>query len=208
MNTISVLVGTSALLLSSISSATIISTFSDRSVFENSLTIFSVETFNDDSGAFHTTPLDVGDFSFSVSGVRDDYVTSRNYIDQPPIQFSSMNVDGSAIANMSVRDGTEITLSFENPISAFGADFRLFDDTIIVADGASLQILTETIDDEFFGFISDSTFNEVVFRGIGTDGWGIDNVTYSFENVAVSEPSVLALIVAGILGIGIARRRG
>jgi len=198
---------TIAVIFSGISSVNAAGTvYTDRTIFENTSDAFTIETFNsfDSEVAFHSTPLDVGDFTLSMTGDAD---TSRNYIDIQPVEFSQFNVDGTTIANVLTNDGSSLIFTFDDSIFSFGADFGAFNNgqlrTNILVDGITYS---PSIDGVFWGIVSDIGFNTIEFVGLFGDGFGIDNVTYSSVS-AVPLPAAAFLFGPALLGFFGFRRK-
>ena len=190
--------------------AAIISTFTDRTVFD-AVTSTSLETFDSivSEVPFHTVPLDVGPFTLSMTG-SPSTDPDRNKIDIPPAEFGVFDVDGTNIANVLTFNGDSLFLTFDTAITAFGLDLAAFNDDILrteVVVGPDTLTPAITVGNQvrFFGFTSDTAFTSVEFRGVDNDGYGIDNV--AFGSVAVPEPGVLAMLGVGLFGLGFLRRR-
>jgi hypothetical protein len=170
------------------SHAAVINTFTNRATFNGAVGPTTVEDFNSFGSEvpFHTTPLDVGPFTFFMTG---SPVTTppRNSIELPPLVFPEFNVDGTTIANVRTIGGDSLFLSFDKPTLAFGADFASFNDsslrTQIVVDG---ELVTPPVTAgeqvRFFGFETDRFFSTVEFRGISADGYAMDNVVTHLLN--------------------------
>ncbi len=171
------------------------------------------EDFNSqvDGTSFHTTPLDVGAFTLSMTGpARTD--PGRNQIDAPPAQLSSFNIDGTTVANVLTVAGTSLFLTFDNPITSFGASLAAFNDdllrTEIHAGGATFLPAPSSGDIlRFFGVVSDTAFSTVEFRGLEDDGFAMDNVLFGSTAPTVPEPATLALLGLGLAGLRLRRGR-
>jgi len=170
----------------------------------------TLEDFNSQTNGtpFHTTPLDVGPFTLSMTGTPSTSF-GRNQIDTPPPQFSQFDVDGTTIANVLTRSGDSLFLTFDAAISGFGVNLASFNDdqlrtSILVAGGSTSPVIGPDGFVRFFGVTSDTPFTTVEFRGIDNDGYGMDNV--QFGN-AVPEPTTLAIAGLGLLGVGCCRRK-
>lgn len=215
---------TTLLIASASTNATagIIATYTDRGLFESDVTGLITETFDSfaTDTTFHETSLDVGDFSLLSSGNNMDPVR-RNKIDVPALEFGLFDLNGSAVANISVDPGKFVLVTFEDAIMAFGADFAHFNDGMlrsqIIVNGEVLDPpLATATEKRFFGFTSDTPFTVVKFRGVvgtGGDGFGIDNISHSEEcgvvpNLPVPEPtSLLSFAALMVVAGGVRRRR-
>lgn len=172
-------------------SGSVVTTYTDRSSFEAALLSPSTETFNSflSEAPFHTTRLDVGPFTLSMTG-SPSTSSPRNSIDLPPAQFTVFDIDGTNIANVLTALGDSLFFDFDSPTTAFGADFGNFNDgflrTQIVVDGETLSPGGAS-GASFYGFLTDTPFSTVEFRAVDNDGFGIDNVTV--ESSAIPEPT-------------------
>lgn len=182
-------------------------TYTSRASFEAAVGPTEVEDFNSFSSevAFDTTPLDLGDFTLSKSRPIDH---DRDYIDLPPLQFSSMNVDGTTIANVFVSRDFSLLVTFDNEISAFGTDLASFSSltaTDILIGGTMATGYSQSSGVQFLGFQSDTPFTTVEFRMLSSsdgNGFGMDNITYP-ASATVPEPSSLAAIVGILASAGV-----
>jgi len=195
-------------------SATVIETFTDRELFDTTVGPTLGEDFNTftEDTPFHTTPVDVGPFTLSMTG---DPLTdgSRNEIDALPLEESIFNVDGTTVAQALTTEGTTFLITFEVPITAFGADFAALnedvDRTQIIVDGTDILTLPVTAGNTvgFFGFQTDTPFTTIEFVTSSIirelDGYSLDNVAFS----PIPIPGALWLFGSGLLGL-IALSRG
>jgi hypothetical protein len=186
-----------------------VSTFTSRALWQAATGATSLETFNSFAvdTPFHTVPVDVGPFTISMSP--GAISSSWNFIDVPPPAFSDFNVDGSNVANIGLEDLDSAYLTFDTPITAFGADFAAWNDNVLRSNmivGADVIAPPTTIGNQvrFFGITSTTPFTTVEFRGtIESDGFSIDNVEFT----AVPEPSTIALVGLGTLAVFAVKRR-
>jgi formylglycine-generating enzyme required for sulfatase activity len=167
------------------SHAAVINTFTDRATFNGAVGPTTVEDFNSFGSEvpFHTTPLDVGPFTFFMTG-NPLTTPPRNSIDPQPLESAEFNVDGTTVAYVYTTTSSQLFLSFDDPIFAFGADFAGFNDntlrTQIFVDGELvIPPVTAGTQVRFFGFQTDTAFSTVEFRGIVGDPHGMDNVAFS-----------------------------
>ena len=176
-------------------------TYSSRAVFDVAVGATTLEDFNSFGAEipFHTIPLDVGDFTLSMTGAPSTDAI-RNKIDLPPPAFPEFDVDGTVIANVLTFFGDSLFFTFDTPITAFGADFGALNDVIlrtnvVVSGDVLTPAVTAGNQVRFFGVTSDTPFTTVEFRAVANDGYGIDNVSY------IPEPSTLTLAALALLGL-------
>ena len=191
-------------LLPCLSSAAIV-TFTDRSTFEASAGTVTSEDFESQTVGtnLQNATIDLGDFTLSVASV---FGTPFNLIDQ-----SGFNAPNASIfAGIGLGDGETMTLLFDIAITSFGADFGALNDFVqrsqfeVLADILLAPILSGEA--SFFGFTSDTAFTSLVIRGLPeSDGFGIDNVTYSVAPIPV--PATLPLLALGLGLLAFMRRR-
>lgn len=148
-------------------------------------------------------PVDVGDFSVSVSGTTFGFVWHNIGPDGV-----GNDVNGTPQVNAATGPAGGTSFSFDSPIYAFGANWQGVSDartTSFNVDGATLAIPNLT--GGFFGFVSDTPFSsELLFLSSGDpDGFGIDDVVYASN--PVPEPTTLALLGAGLVAVRARRRR-
>ena len=181
--------------------------YTNRTDFDAAVGATVLENFNSYTTEvpFHTTPLDVGDFTLSMTG-NPSTNSIRNIIDLPPLAFADFNVDGTNIVNVLTRNGDSLFITFDTPITAFGADFSAMNDqqyrTEFVVAGETFKPSIFGDAARFVGFTSDIPFTVLEARGIDNDGYGIDNVSYQF----IPEPATLVLLAAGAFITGRKKR--
>jgi hypothetical protein len=204
------LIAFSLLLPLTSANAAIINTFTNSTDFTNTVGSTSLEDFNSFASdtPFHSSSLDVGDFTLSMTGTAATYA---NQVDASPVRFSQFDVDGTTMLDVFTDASSSFLLTFDTGISSFGADLKAFNNVVfrtnIFVDGVLLAPPVNALNfqNTFFGFQSDSLFTTVEFIGVQDDGFGMDNVRYGASSVP--EPSVVALFGLGLAGIGFARRR-
>lgn len=188
-------------------SAAVIEVFTDRALFDAAVGPTLVEDFNTFSTdiPFHTTPFDVGPFTLSMTGspLTDG---TRNKIDALPLEETIINVDNTTVALALTTDGTTFLITFETPITAFGADFAALNEDV---DRTQIIVGTDILDPPvtsgntvgFYGFRTDSPFTTLEFVTSSTerplDGYSLDNVVFS----PVPIPGALWLFGSGLLGL-------
>ncbi|MQY41163.1 VPLPA-CTERM sorting domain-containing protein [Epibacterium sp. SM1969] len=198
-----------------LTSAAVVSTFTDRASFEAFAGGVLTEDFNGVVGqpSFAGTPLTVGDLTLQTLG--SPLSGERNAIDQPPFQFAEISVDGSALANVLLDSADDaFSISFAAPVFSFGADFGALNDNVL---RTSVSFLDQTLFPDattgnvirFFGFTSDTLFDTVSFNFAGlNDGFSVDNVTFGGVSPSpVPLPAGLPLLLSGLGGLGLVLRR-
>ena len=192
-------------LLPCLSSAAIV-TFTDRTTFVAAAGTVTTQDFESQTVGtnLQNATLDLGDFSLSVVSI---FGGSFNRIDQSA--FNAPN--GSIFAGIGLGGGETMTLLFDSAITSFGADFGSLNDNVqrsqfeVLADILLAPILVGTIP-SFFGFTSDTAFTSLTIRGLSpSDGFGIDNITYSVAAIPV--PATLPLLAGGLGLLALWRRR-
>ena len=188
-------------------SAAVTDVFTDRASFDLAIGPTLVEDFNsfELDTPFHTNAVDVGPFSLSMTGnlLTDD---SRNKIDVPPLEETIIDVDGTTVALAMTTAGTTFVITFDIPITAFGADFAALnedvDRTRIVVGAEEIAPPTtagNTVG--FFGFQTDTPFTTLEFVTSSLtrplDGYSLDNVAFA----PVPIPGALWLFGSGLLGL-------
>ena len=194
-------------------SAAVIGVFTDRASFGDAVGPVLGEDFNafESDIPFHTTGFDVGPFTLSMTGSPLTNGT-RNIIDAQPLMELIFNVDGSTVAQALTTDGTTFVITFDVPITAFGADFAALNEDV---DRTRIRVGTDILAPPvtggntvgFFGFQTDSPFTTLEFVTSSltrpSDGYSLDNVAFS----PIPIPGALWLFGSGLLGL-IAFSRG
>jgi hypothetical protein len=180
--------------------------FNDRALWEAAVGgNFSSEDFSTTaSAAYDSAPLDVGDFTVSITG--QSFGPSWHYVGTNSV--AANNVNGTQQLNVATGNTGGTNLEFDVGIYAFGADWAGVSDsrtTSFMIDGNQLDIPNLT--GGFYGFVSDSAFtsNFLSLTFGAADGFGMDNLVYASAVREVPEPSTLALLLLGFLGLSYSR---
>lgn len=183
-------------------------TYTDETQFRFAAGPVELETFNSqiDDTPFHTTPLDVGDFTVSMTGFPTTG-NNRNLVDAPPLYLPDFDIDGSTLLNVLTFSTDSLYLTFKTPITSFGVYLGNFNDsrvrTSIVVAGSTTEPAPggSAVDVRFFGFVSSSLFDTVEFRGLDNDGYGLDNVLYGNEATFVPLPPSALFLITALVGL-------
>lgn len=187
-----------------------ISVYTSRAAFDAAAGTTSSQDFNSFASdtPFNLVPLDVGPFTLSVIGS----ASSSNRIDVPPALFAGFSVDGTAFAAGELNGLNSVLITFDAPITSFGADFAGWNDTIrrsdLVIDGNVIMPPT-TVGNQirFFGVTSDVAFTTVEIRGVPGlgDSFGFDNVSFGASATSVvPEPAMCTMWGIGAMFVAIA----
>jgi len=185
-------------------------TYTDRTTFNVAASPTLFEDFNGFVADTNFVPAPVVAGFMTVSGSAGATTAfGNNKVDVPP-QDSQVDVDGTASLNVFTQAGVSVFLTFSQALTGWGADFHAFNDdahrTLIFVDG--VEVTTELVagnDTRFFGFVSDTAFTTLEFRGVQNDVFGVDNVAGAA--VAVPEPTTWALMILGFGAAGASLRR-
>jgi hypothetical protein len=163
---------------------------------------------------FRTNSVTVGELTLTGFGPNQSTFNVINPTPSGPGN-SIYNVNGSSFINGITDVDTGFKITFNSAITAFGADFRGFNNlhssttrSFVVVNGEELSpaVVPTNADASFFGFISDTPFTEITFvrnpaLAVGNmDAFGMDNVVFGIG--AVPEPSTWALMILGFAGVG------
>lgn len=170
-------------------------------------------------------PFDGGSPLALPNGVTLSAVDPGNKIDVSPFDTAESDVNGTPAIKVNNTD--ELIILFDEPISAWGADFREFQDdqerTVIVFYLDSVEVDSWVVADipspaeRFIGFVGqgDTTFDEIRFADtLATDVFGIDDMEFSAPPLpAAPVPAASSwglLLLAGLLmlfGMHLTRQR-
>ena len=200
-------------LLSPIAANAIPTQYEDRAQWEAANgTVTFTEDFEsfDVETSFFNTAVALNQMTLEASGTRS--------FQKIMISDSDTNVNGSIQLRGITKFGdTTISLLFDNPVSAWGADFAdhngvenlLID--VLDLSGALLMTLDATTNRGFLGFVAGpgEQVGSLTFRsGVEVlnyqEAFGMDNV--AGVAISVPEPGTLALFGIGLFGMGLARR--
>lgn len=194
------------------SSASAITVYTDRAAFLAALggaTLLEedFESFSQDE-SFRTSTVDVGDFTIEQTGADQDF---RNTIDVQPLEFGGSEVNNGSkrvSAYVDSSPATGIKLTYDSPITAFGADISGVD-----LGGIAYQVNMQALAtfntggvDQFYGFIADAPITMLQFIGVGgNEGFSFDNIVAA-SDTEIPEPFTAGLVLAGLAGAA-ARRK-
>lgn len=178
--------------------------YNDRASWEAAVGgVFTEQDFSTiASQAYDVSPIDVGDFTVSVTGT--NYGSNWHFIGTG----GPNNVNGTQQLHLATGDVGGTTLDFDPEIYAFGADFGGVSDsrtTSFIIGGMQLDI--PNLNGGFFGFVADGNFgaNLLQLTDGSADGFAMDNLVYAYSSVP--EPTSLILLCLGLLGLGGTRHR-
>jgi|GEM_PF-5598724 len=205
------------------SDANAITTFSDRGAFESAAGQLDLEDFElvQQEISFLETPATVGNLTFSLSVIGQDFDFPQFNIVGPLPGSSETGVNGSSQALVAIGTTGSVDISIDRPVTAFGfdtRDFNDFGDTLVLVAGETIIPPTNPSTAlTFFGVVSTTPFDTITFAFPDSfpggspnsptdgDGFGIDNI--AFSSSVVPEPSSAFLVAFTGLWVFQQRRR-
>ena len=198
------LAGLSVALLTSSAHATVIYTYEDPNVLTSQVAGATTIDFNDNTcGAYASCSGHSGLVTGSVSG---------QYASPFGIEDTYMTV-GNSTATLTLNDSYDYFGLYWGSIDTYNyLSFYLGDALVRTFGGSDLPPLladggqtawTSNRSLNFF-FTDGALFDTVVLR---SDGYAFESDNHAIAAVSVPEPGTLALLAAGLLGIGASRRR-
>ncbi len=192
-----------------------LSIYTDKSDWENALasSIISIEDFED-------TTLDEGLLSYTIYDGTYSQLQSFNLVQ--PESNSQLNTQVFEEIAEQFNDGSLATTvwNFSSPINSFGANWDLANPAgkgtglAVKVDGQLInQTISSTYTGEFWGFISETQFQNVeILNARNINGLIDDSEIYHMDNLtfaaAVPVPAAQWLLGTGLLGLlGYSRRR-
>ena len=174
---------------------------------------FSSEDFNSftvDTSFNNNSSIDVGDFTLNGTGNNSLF----NKIDVPPQSFP---INGTANVNPFVSGSSSLNLTFDSPITAFGATFNSASDfgaiTQLTAGSDLVGNIPSTGNNSttFLGFIADGSFTTLTVDSANGsfDAFSMDNFVYASSASVPFEfsPTLGLLAVGGVWGVSRLRKR-
>lgn len=153
---------------------------------------------------------DAGPFVLGSFGADNRTPDPLNYVDAAPFRVSTFTIDGSTLLSSRLgSDSTKITIVFDKPITAFGADFARTTHTPSLTltlnrvgsgnDTVTIPSIGATA--AFFG-VSDPA---VAYKSLSIKNDGVTDAFFLMDNlsgvVAVPEPS--AFLLFGVVSLGV-----
>lgn len=189
-----------------LASAASFTIFTDRTAFENAVgSGLTTETFNSATSdiSFGGSSTTFGQLTLAADRPSPPF----NLIDSPPVS-GAIGGDGSAAVSFFTTSSFGASISFDAPVTAFGADFFSFNDDYLRTE---ISILGDYFNPgvssvgslSFFGVISDQAFSAVLFAGIDNDVFGMDNVSFNSSISVVPLPAALPLMAGALAIIGL-----
>jgi hypothetical protein len=204
------LLSLSAMISASAQAATL---YKDQLLFSNQVSRSHTITFDDTDSlrSFNNFPLVYEGLSLSVDHI--GYNATGNSLSISADELGMYSVNGTRFAAVDLVGGATFTLTFGNPVQAFGASFvglanggrteivRLLNTNGNVIDSFQIEGATDDgFSKDFFGFTSDAPFAAISINHVSratNDVFGMDNLIVSTEVAAVPEPATWGLMVLG-----------
>lgn len=189
--------------------------FQTREAFENVVGEGNLMTQNFNS---IEAPVDFRKSSVSIGKLTlTDTSDFRARIAKAPATIPTLNINNTPAALLSARAANGAAISFDVPITAFGATFAAISDggrdtRFVFEDGSNLAIPfrgsgMDLIDDGFFGFVTDAPINSFRFRrfdGASADGFSVDDALFGRAKEKPSQDVPTPALLPGLIGMGIA----
>jgi len=224
-----ILAGIFSVAFAGTTNATPITTFSNRLNFDATVGLTTTETFLPGSH-FPISSGILNQFT-NEAGINPGDIQAGATYSTPVLDGvgNFFNIDSAApysggfLDSISSTPSRALTVTFDSAVASFGFDTNYlmgstFDITIFFASGDSLSLSPNIISTaanrqlEFFGFQSGlSDITSTVIQGEGASNgthFALDNFSFGGEPSAIPEPATLTLFGLGLLGLGVARRRG
>jgi len=192
-------------------SAAVLVKYTDRATFSSASGATRVETFNDITSDIDlSTPHDFGGFTMKNQRVG---AYGSSIVDAAPFTSVDGSLNGttyvqSTVYNVSESFMSSLVITFDEGITAFGANFTSgsVGNIQLFVDG---QLFEGYVEEQggFFGFISDKAISTVELRARAGSGYQYTFDDLTFSTSAVPEPASWAMMLGGFAIIGSAMRR-
>jgi len=191
--------------------ATAFTTFSSRSAFAAASGTLATDTFNTVTSDILFSNGSYGAVGFTMRIEANDRTARTAYIDASPFQGSSIDGTSFAAAALYSVSGLDaaLVLTFDKPITSFGADFLSGAGGLFRIDVLGSTLDASVDNPSFFGFVSDTEFSSIRLRAREGSGHYLvmDNVSTGAAAIsAAPEPISWAMMVGGFGVIGGALR--
>jgi hypothetical protein len=192
------------------SAATLVQ-YTDRISFGSAAGSTRTETFNSITSDINLeTAYDFGGFSMKNQRVG---AYGNSMVDALPFATAGGSINGStyvqsAVYNVSASFMSSLVFTFDEEITAFGANF-----TSGSVGNIQLFVNGQLVDGYvaeqggFFGFISDKAISTIELRAREGSGYNYTFDDLTFSTSAVPEPAAWGMMIVGFAAIGSAMRR-